>query len=234
MTGEDDDPSPDKHGLYTSEHADIPTVDADDVPDGAFDGIDTVSVDDMTIDDVTAPAESLIRSFDHDVGEAIASALWHTIVDDAGTEAFVDDFALSHFRDAEHELRSNGFANDGLTKTDLYADDKPEGAAFFVGVAVADMIREHADRMYRVGDEREVDATGDELPGVDGFLVEEASGLPSHLAVFLDVDAIARVPAEARSRSVGLDSTPTVSSPVIVQDPGGIAVVNIADDGGGE
>lgn len=215
MTGDDDD---------------LPTVDGDDVPDGAFDGIDTVPVDEMTIDDVTAPAESLIRSFDHDVADAIASAVWHTIIDDAGTEAFVDDFELAHLRQAEHELRSNGYASDGLSPTDLYGDtdEMPSGAAFFVGHAVADMVREHADRMVRLGDED--DGVGDDLPGFDGFLIEEASGLPSHIAVFLDVDAIARVPAEARSRSLGLDSASTVSSPVIVRDPGGVAVVNIAEN----
>ena len=215
----------------TGEDGGVPTVDADDVPEGAFDDIDVMPVDEMTIDQVTAPAESLVRSFNHDVTEAIGSAMWHTIIDGAGTERFVDGFDVDHLREAERALRSNGYAADGLTKTDIYidTDEAPKGAAFFAGDAAADMFDEHVDEAVRLAED-EVDGTGDDLPGIDGYLVERASSLPSNLIVFLDVDAIARVPAEARSRPVGLDTTPTVSSPVIVRDPDGVAVVNVGRD----
>ena len=184
---------------------------------------------DVSVDGFEGKASQALTDTFGTVADAIASAMWHSIVDDAGHEAFVDDFDLSHLRGAEHELRSNGYARDGLTATDIYGDgdDRPEGAAFFVGNAVADMIRDHADRMVWLGDD-DVDATGDDLPGFDGFVIEEAAGLPSHLAVFLDVDAIARVPS--KGRHVGPHDTPTVSSPVVVKDPGGIAVVNIEEE----
>ena len=216
----EDDDVPDKHGLYTSEYPDvfvngetIGKISDFDITVGAFEG---------------KASQALTDTFDT-VADALSSAMWHSIIDDAGTEAFVDDFELAHLREAEHELRSNGYARDGLSATDLYGDGpdaQPEGAAFFVGSAVADMIREHADSMVRLGND-DVDATGDDLPGLDGYLIEEASGLPSHLAVFLDVDAIARVPSHGRH--VGPHDTPTVSSPVVVKDPGGVAVVNIAE-----
>mgnify|MGYP006292772739 CR=1 FL=1 len=226
-----------------TEDDDVPTVDEDEfeLPDDPVFGdpgelrvngesVGKISDFDVSVGDFEGKASQALTDTFDTVADALSSAMWHSIIDDAGHEAFVDDFELAHFRDAEHELRSNGYAGDGLTITDLYGDtdDQPEGAAFFVGAAVADMIRDYGDSMVRINDhDGEVDATGDDLPGIDGYLVEEASGLPANLAVFLDVDAIARVPSHGRA--VGPHDTPTVSSPVVVKDPGGVAVVNIAE-----
>lgn len=227
-----------------TEDDDIPTVDDEDFdpPDDPIFGdpgelrvngkaVGKVDDFDVSVSDFEGAASNALTETFDTVADALSSAMWHTIIDDAGTELFVDDFELAHLREAEHALREAGYAGDGLTVRDLYGDEddvEPEGAAFFVGHAVADMIRDHEARMVRLGDD-DVDATGDDLPGFDGYIVEEAAGLPSHLAVFLDVDAIARVPAEARNVPMGLSETPTVSSPIVVRDGDGIAVVNIAE-----
>jgi hypothetical protein len=198
MTEDDDG----KHGLYTSEH---------DV--GDFEG---------------KASQALTDTFDT-VADALSSAMWHSIIDDAGHEAFVDDFGTDHLREAEREVRSNGYAQDGLTTVDIYGDpdERPEGAAFFAGDDAADMWSDYTDDMKRINEDEARDELAPELSNFDGFAFERASGLPSNLVVFLDVDAIARVPSHGRH--VGPHDTPTVSSPVVVKDPGGVAVVNIAE-----
>lgn len=212
----------------TGEGDDLPTVDGETFRErvGEVDDITSVTV-------ANPPAESLVASFEDDIGKAMRSAMWHTIVDGAANEAFVDDFEVRHLRDAINTLRSNGFASGGLTKTDLYGDEVdeiPEGAAFFFGDDAADLFEEYTDEAERVETPVDEDFGFDAgLPGVDGFLCERVEDLPSHLIVFVDVAAVGRVPAEARNVPVGLDRTPSVSSPIVVTQPEGIAVVNIAE-----
>lgn len=201
---------------------DIPTVDGDTFRD---------RVDDADPIEIDAPAEALTDTFDT-VAEAVASSMWHTIIDGAGSETFVDDLSIDDLRDAEHALRSNGYASDGITLRDLYGDDPEppdEGAAFFFGDDAADSYEGEVDEMVRIEREDDVDATGRGLAGIDGFVAERAPGLPSNIVVFVDVAALSRVPSGMRDPSIGLGSTPTITSPVVVKDEGGIAVVNIAE-----
>lgn len=209
----------------------IPRIDGPDVPEDAFDSID---VADVSPADYSDAAESLTRSFDHDVAKAVASAMWHTIIDGAGSEAFVDALSVDDLREAIHRLQENGYATERISPEEVYAtdsddpEDTPDGAAFFVGDDAGDAYDALADDMVRLGDD-DVDATGDRLPSIDGYIVERSPALPSNLVVLVDVDAIARIPAEARSVPVGLDTAASVSSPIVVRDEAGIAVVNVAD-----
>lgn len=225
MTGDDD------RDIPVEAVDDIPTVDGDTFRDRMGGDPSAFDVDEVSVSDVKPPAESLVASFEEDVARAVESAMWHTLIDGAAHEAFVDDLSVSDFRDAIHRLNESGYATDGLTKTDLYVEDDtvPKGAAFFAGDGAADKFADLSDEMVRIQDEGEADATGDELPSVDGFLVERAAEVPSNLIVLVDVDAVGRVPAEARNVPVGMDSTPKVSSPIVVTDPEGVVVVNIAE-----
>jgi hypothetical protein len=175
--------------------------------------------------DVDPPAESLVTSFDDDVGTAMRSAMWHTIIDGAATEAFVDSFDVRHLRDALHRLGQNGYASTGLSKTDLYGDEvdgQPDGAAFFAGDTAADRCDDAA--AYD-----NADAADPFLPAIDGYLVERVDAVPSNCIVLVDVAAVGRVPVDTRTVFVGMDRTPSVTSPIVVTDPDGIAVVNIAE-----
>lgn len=219
-----------------SDEGDIPTVDVDDLPEGALDNIDVATVGDtdrfppdMSVEDFSDPNESLVRSFDDDIAKAVQSAVWHTIVDGAGHEAFVDDLTPEAMRDAIERLRSNGFAADRLSATDVWgeSDGPPSGAAFFMGDDVADDFEDVVDEWVRIDDGD--DADDFDRVKFDGYLAERVeNGLPSHLVVLVDVDAIARVPPHARHVPVGLDTTPSVSSPIVVAHEDGIAVINVA------
>lgn len=177
------------------------------------------------------PAETFADTYDS-VAEAVASAVWHTIIDGAGHEEFVDDLSASTFRDAIHRLRGEGYANDALTSEDIHdpdPDDPPSGAAFFAGEGAAKIYERYSDNAARL-DTPTSDAFDTRLPSVDGFTVNESPALPSNLIVFVDVDAIARIPAEGRNIPMGLDSAAAVSSPIVVRDEAGVVVINIAED----
>jgi hypothetical protein len=178
--------------------------------------------------DNTDPALSLTTTFES-VRDAVRSAAWHTIIDGAAHEVFVDDLSVSDFRDAIETLRANGFATERVERASAAdPDGSPEGAAFFVGDGAAEVVVDITDEMVRVNGERG-DFFGDALPGVDGFTIERVpSGLPDWVVVFVDADAIARVPTNAGS--VGRNDTFAVSSPVVVTEPDGIAVIDVAEN----
>lgn len=204
---------------------DMPTA-VDDLSD-FFEGFD-IEMADMSAGDFSDPNESLVRPFGDDIAAAVNSAAWHTIIDGSGGEAFVDDLTVEHMRDAIERLQSNGFATECLTPTEIWGEssDRASGAAFFMGNDVADDFEDLKDGWERFD---HPDGVGPDLTKFEGYLVERVEdGLPSHLAVLVDVDAIARVPPHARIVPMGMDSTPSVSSPVVVAHEDGITVINVA------
>jgi hypothetical protein len=177
-------------------------------------------------------AESLTSAFEQNVAKAVDSAMWHTIVDGAAREFFVDDVSVDVLREARRHLRKAGYASVALSPEDVTGGtDRTEGAIYFAGDDVADDYHDLVDDMVRVEHYDEREDFVPELPLIDGYLVERVKdGLPSNLIVLVDIAAVARVPPEARDVRIGTESTPAVSSPVVVTDPKGVVVVNVAQD----
>ena len=164
------------------------------------------SVEDFDPDDV---ANTAIASHGDKIMAAVESAVWHTLIDGAGHEVFPHDYAPTYMREVIHRLESEGFA-------------KTDGTAFYAGVQAYDAI---------VDDERFEEITGTdglaEPVRFDGFEVFESKHAPEGVIIFVDPSALYRVPPEVITRSLGLDSAATVSSPIGVRDSAGVAVVNI-------
>lgn len=239
----------------TDDFDDIPTVDGDDfeLPDDPILGdpgelrVGGDRVGDVTDFDVSGfsfPSESLTASFGG-VAEAVESAMWHTLIDGAATEHFVDGFDLGQLNDLHHDLRVEGYATDRLSRKEIYgtpdADVDVDGAAFFAGVDAFEAIVDAYDAMNRLPDPRDeddedhVDDPRSPRYHYHGFAIERSPSLPSHLIVMVDVDAIARVPNPGpslpdRLAKYGLEAPLTVSSPIVVRDGGGIGVINIKQD----
>lgn len=197
----------------------------DDIPDGVFDDVETLSIGD--VNDYQNGASALVSTHDDEVMQAIQTAVWHTIIDDAGHEEFVDDLRTWHFRKAIQRLRDADFASEPLTKEDIYSSDSaPFGAAFFVGDGAADAIEELRDSMVRIN-KRDSEVEFGNLPSIDGYTIERSAAMPSNLIALIDVAALARRPVEGTELQFRSKSDVSVSSPIVVTEPDGIAIINL-------
>jgi len=165
------------------------------------DSVPDISVDDFDPDDV---ASTVVQSHQNEIMAAVESAVWHTLIDGAGCEAFPSNFRLRHMRDVIHKLEADGFGRDDDT-------------AFYAGSQAFDEIWEFGD---------EVDRSNGSVQ-FDGFDVFEVKSAPEGVVLLVDPTALYRVPPEVISRQIGLDTAATVSSPIGVRHPAGVAAVNI-------
>jgi hypothetical protein len=185
----------------------------DDVP--SFLGVREVSPGAF---DMKGVADTLTEIHDT-VAEAVEAAVAHTLIDGAAHEVFVDDGVdASVFRDAIRRLNDAGYGID------------PDRTAFYAGEYAVDAAKDALP--HRVEDAQAFD--GDAALHVDGVPIHEASKAPAAIAIAVDVDALAKIPPKVIARRFRAADTTTVSSPVMVADPDGVVVINIAEDGGDE
>lgn len=165
-------------------------------------------------------ADALIDIHDT-VSAAVESAVAHTLIDDAGREAFVEwqDVDASIFRDAVRDLNDAGYAFDS------------DGCAFYAGAYAVDAARDALPGRYHIEDDVVLHEDGAAAAlHVDGVPIYESPGVPDAIAIAVDVDALAKIPPQVVARRLRGTDIQTVSSPVMVADPDGVAVVNIAQE----
>lgn len=139
------------------------------------------------------------------VDEAVASKAWQTLVDEAGEERFIDDVSYSRVADVirSHRVKDtiNRWRNGGFVAC---GDDA------------------YVDVVVSADSRRETDA----VMGVD---MVAAAALPSRLVVIVDPDAVGRNP-EFRAWETSARDWRTLPSPVYVDDPDGVVVLNVGED----
>jgi hypothetical protein len=175
------------------------------------DTIDEISVDRFDPNDV---ADAVLRSHNDDVMAAIENAVMHTLIDGAAFETFVDDAEPSDFRDAVGLLQDAGYG---------YGDD----VAWYAGEIAVDEMRDAYSSPYNYPEDFEDGFS------IDGFDVKQTVG-PKCIATLVDPKALSRIPSGVVQRRAGGRDANTVSSPIVVTDPNGVVVVNIAEDTGDE
>jgi len=154
-------------------------------------------------------ANTSIRSHQDKIFEAVESAAWHTLIDGAGHEVFPPDFRPKYMREVIHRLETEGYAGNDDT-------------AFYAGSQAFDAVVEHMDSIAQ--DAPDFDF---ERHSFDGYSVHESPTAPEGVILFVDANALFRVPPEVIARQVGPGTSTTVSSPIGVRDGAGVAVVNI-------
>lgn len=175
------------------------------------DTIDEISVDRFDPNDV---ADAVLQSHNDDVMAAIENAVMHTLVDGAAHETFVDDADPADFRDAVGLLQDAGYG---------YDDD----VAWYAGPIAVDAMADAYSTPYN----DRVDF--DDGFSIDGYAVKQTVG-PKCIATLVDPAALSRIPSGVVQRRAGGRDANTVSSPIVVSDPKGVAVVDIAEDAGDE
>lgn len=145
--------------------------------------------------------------------DAVASAAWHTVIDDAGDERFVDDVTVERVHDAIVDLRKSGYLSD--TSGDAAG-------------AVVCGVRVHYDIM--ADDDLHFVGYGDEA-SIAGVPVGRTPAIPDRVVAIVDVGAVGTNPAFGGGPTARFGRVPdTVVSPVVVTDPDGIVIMNVSHD----
>lgn len=158
-------------------------------------------------------ANTSIRSHQDKIFEAVESAAWHTLIDGAGHEVFPPEYDPKYMREVIHRLETEGYAGNDDT-------------AFYAGSQAFDAVVEHMDSIAEDGTEEGESSIVDECR-FDGYRIHESPTAPEGVILFVDANALFRVPPEVIARQVGPGTSTTVSSPIGVRDGAGVAVVNI-------
>lgn len=158
-------------------------------------------------------AASAVRAGFARYDNAVASAAWHTVIDDAGDERFVDDVTVERVHDAIVDLRKSGYLSDTFGDT---------GGVVVCGVQV------HYDIM--ADDDLHFVGYGDG-GSIAGVPVKRTPAIPDRVMAIVDGDAVGANPAFGSTPTARFGRAPdTVVSPVVVTDPDGIVIMNVSHD----